>query len=250
MNIKRLFLSTILIIILSVLFFIEPIAQDLNYHNFADSRTIYSVSNFWNVVSNIPYFLVGLYAFYKMYWIKSLKIINEVKVTYFLLFLGVTLVAFGSGYYHLDPNNETLLWDRLPMSIAFMGLFSLVISEFYSIKLGKALIYPLVVAGVSSVVYWYVGELNGDGDLRFYLLVQFLPILLMPIIFIFFKGSFTLTRGYWWLLFFYILAKIFEYFDKEVFELLQIISGHSLKHIISAIGLWILVIVFEKRVRV
>ena len=250
MNIKRLFLSTILIIILSVLFFIEPIAQDLNYHNFADSRTIYSVSNFWNVVSNIPYFLVGLYAFYKMYWIKSLKIINEVKVTYFLLFLGVTLVAFGSGYYHLEPNNETLLWDRLPMSIAFMGLFSLVISEFYSIKLGKALIYPLVVAGVSSVVYWYIGELNGHGDLRFYLLVQFLPILLMPIIFIFFKGSFTLTRGYWWLLFFYLLAKIFEYFDKEVFELLNIISGHSLKHIISAIGLWILVIVFEKRVRV
>lgn len=76
--------------------FIDPIAQDLNYHNFADSREIYHISNFWNVVSNLPYFFIGFYALYKLILVKKLKVINEIKIAYIVFFMGVTLVSFGS----------------------------------------------------------------------------------------------------------------------------------------------------------
>jgi len=227
--------------------FINAIPQDCNYHDFADARTIFHVSNFWNVVSNLPFLLVGFYGLYKLLIFKSLKILDEVKLAYLLFFIGVTLVAFGSSYYHLDPNNETLLWDRLPMTIAFMALFSFVISEFFSVKIGKILLFPFLALGMFSVFYWFMGELNSCGDLRAYALVQFLPMVIMPIMFLFFKTSFSLTSGYWYLLLCYLLAKIFEYFDGGIYELLGFISGHSLKHMVSALGIYILVRSFEKR---
>jgi len=241
------FIGTITLISFIVIWFIAPIPQDANYHNFADSRNILQVSNFWNVISNVPYFLVGIYAFYKLLSLKSLTIINETKQAYVIFFGGVTLVAFGSGYYHLNPSNETLLWDRLPMTIAFMALFSFVISEFFSLKLGKYLLLPLLFLGMTSVFYWFFSELDNAGDLRAYALVQFLPMLIMPMMFLFFKASFSLVLGYWYLLLCYLLAKVFEHFDSQIYELLGFISGHSLKHIISALGVYILVRTFEKR---
>ena len=55
----------ILIFMMSILTFIvvlnlEPIAQDVNYHNFIDSREVFDVSNFWNVASNILVIYVGI----------------------------------------------------------------------------------------------------------------------------------------------------------------------------------------------
>lgn len=31
-------------------------------------------------------------------------------------YIGVGAVAFGSAYYHLEPNDARLVWDRLPVS--------------------------------------------------------------------------------------------------------------------------------------
>ena len=229
--------------------FLSSIPQESNYHNFADGRTIFNISNFWNVVSNLPFLVVGMYGFYKLLMVKKLKILEEIKMVYLFFFLGVTLVAFGSGYYHLNPNNETLLWDRLPMTIAFMALFSFVFSEFFSLKVGKNLFFPLLFLGMASVLYWFIGELNGQGDLRAYALVQFLPILIMPLLFLFFRASFSFVLGYWYLLLCYLVAKVFEHFDGEIYEFLGVISGHSLKHMISALGIYVLILSFERRER-
>ena len=239
----------VLVALVGVLF-LSPIPQESNYHNFADGRTILTIANFWNVVSNLPFFVVGLYGFYKLLLVKKLKILEELRLLYIFFFLGVMLVAFGSSYYHLNPNNTTLLWDRLPMTIAFMALFSFVLSEFLALKVGKLLFFPLLFLGMASVFYWFIGELNHHGDLRAYALVQFLPMLIMPLLFLFFKASFSLVSGYWYLLLCYLLAKLFEHFDGEIYELLGVISGHSLKHIISALGVYILVVSFEKRDKV
>jgi hypothetical protein len=199
-KIALIFMVVVTLIAMIGLTSVAPIAQDINYHNFADTRDVFHVSNFWNVVSNAPYFVVGLYAFYKLFLLKSLEILDELKIAYVLFFTGVTLVAFGSGYYHLNPSNETLLWDRLPMTIAFMALFSFVIAEFFSIKLGQVLLYPLLLLGMASVFYWFLSELENAGDLRAYALVQFLPMIIMPILFLFFRASFSLISGYWYLL--------------------------------------------------
>jgi hypothetical protein len=100
-----------------------------------------------------------------------------------------------------------------------MAFFAIILSEFVSIKLGKLIFIPLLLFGIFSVVYWFYTEQQGQGDLRIYGLVQFLPILLIPLILIMFPSRFPDTRNYWYLLSCYLLAKIFEASDGPVYGL-------------------------------
>ncbi len=237
----------ILILLVSIVaaltvYSLDPIAQDIKYHQFADKITYFSVSNFWNVVSNIPFLLVGLSGLYSIYYSKKIKFVAGQKAAYVLLFSGISVVFIGSSYYHLRPDNLTLVWDRLPMTVAFMSLFSIIISEFISVKVGKVLLWPLVIAGVYSVYYWH-----REDDLRLYALVQFLPIILIPLILVLFKPVFTHTFGYWLLLLAYVIAKLLEYFDLQIFNILVFISGHSLKHIFAALGVYLVLVTYNHR---
>jgi hypothetical protein len=220
---------------------VPPIAQDVMYHQFSDRNTYLNIPNALNVLSNFFFLFVGCIGLTQVLTNSKLSIVKENIYAYIILFLGVALVSFGSGYYHLNPNNATLVWDRLPMTIAFMGLISIIISEFISIKIGKILLFPLLLVGVLSVVYWYLTEMSGNGDLRPYVIVQFLPVVAIPIILCTYTSRFKKVNHYWWLVATYILAKIFEHFDYVIFEHLVLISGHSLKHISAAIGVFIVI---------
>lgn len=224
-----------------------PIPQDVSYHLFVDTREIWSIPNFWNVITNIPFAIVGLLGLYQLRLPGRLGFLDETRMAYTLLFFGTFLVCIGSSYYHLAPDNQTLVWDRLPMTIAFMSLFSIIISEFVSVRSGKAALLPLLLAGILSVMYWHISELRGEGDLRFYILVQFYPMLAIPIMLICFRSRCTHVQAYWWLLLIYITAKLFEHFDGEVFNILGFISGHSLKHLTAALGLYVLLVFYQKR---
>ncbi len=221
------------------LFFFAPIEQNSDYHNFSDAHHFLNIPNFWNVISNLPFLFVGLLGVFKI------KSIAEYKSQYFLFFFGVSLVAFGSAYYHWNPNNNTLVWDRLPITIAFMSLFSIIISEFIDVNKGRQLLFSLISIGLLSVLYWVI-----FNDLRFYLLVQLLPMLAIPVILLFFKSKFNLTGGYWLLLVAYIFAKVFEFFDNQINDFLGIISGHSLKHLMAAAGIFILYYSYIKRKKI
>ncbi len=165
--------------ILSVFLF-QPIAQDPVYHHFADSRQYAGIPNFWNVISNFPFVVVGILALYCLVKRKPQGMFQELFINKLTFFLGIFLTGIGSSYYHLHPANETLLWDRLPMTISFMAFFSIIIGEMISLKAGKAFLVPLLVIGIVSVLYWHITEGKGRGDLRLYGLVQFLPMLLTP----------------------------------------------------------------------
>ena len=49
----------ITIVVAIVALFVPPIPQDPNYHSFADLRALLGIQNFSDVVSNVPFFLVG-----------------------------------------------------------------------------------------------------------------------------------------------------------------------------------------------
>lgn len=231
------------IVALVGVFFVKPISQDLAYHNFVDNNEIFGIPNFWNVISNLPFLIVGVWGLIKL---RTLTILEEMGVAYWILFFGVSMVAFGSGYYHLDPNNHTLVWDRLPMTIAFMSLFSIIISEFVDERRGALLLIPLLVIGAASVFYW-----QWSDDLRFYALVQFLPIIMIPIILFCYPTLFVNITGYWLLLIAYVFAKILEYYDSQIFTLTAgVMSGHAIKHVAAAIGMYLLLRSFGNRVRV
>jgi hypothetical protein len=224
-----------------------PLVQDVNYHLFVDTRMIWSVPNFWNIVSNTPFVLVGLLGLYKLRSAGKLKIIDDNNIAYTLLFFGTLLVGFGSSYYHLAPDNQTLVWDRLPMTITFMALFSIIISEFISVRYGRTLLLPLILAGILSVAYWHFSEIRGESDLRLYAFVQFYPMLAIPIILVCFRSRCTHAYTYWWLLLAYIAAKLFEHFDAAVYNSLGFISGHSLKHLAASLGMYVLLASYQKR---
>lgn len=228
----------------------DPIAQDPEYHQFADQRTILGIPHFWNVVSNLPFLIVGAMGIISIFQPGRITFISDIKPAYVLLFTGVALVGLGSGYYHLAPGNETLVWDRLPMAFAAMALFAIIIGEYASLRISQFLLWPLAIFGAFSVIYWHFTESAGHGDLRLYALVQFLPMLLIPLLILMFNPRFNNSRGYWVLMLAYLLAKILEHFDAPVFNSIGIISGHTMKHIAAALGLSFLLYSYRIRQRV
>lgn len=243
-------LSLIALITLSLVittFLHEPIAQDLSYHQFKDTRGLAGIPNVFNVTSNLAFLFVGLLGLYKLLITKSLQINNDFKLAYLLLFASLGMVAFGSAYYHLSPANQTLAWDRLPMALVFMSFFSIIIYEYISPRYGKIILLPAILLGMASVIYWALTEERGAGDLRPYILIQFLPVVLTPVILLFFQPENSSAKGYWWLLLTYLLAKLFEHYDAQIMITTGIISGHSLKHLMAALGFYLLLKSYEKR---
>ena len=208
----------------------SPIEQNEDYHNFSDTLIIGGIPNFWNVISNIPFLIVGLFG------ILRLKKMGRVNFQFLTFFIAISFLAIGSGYYHFNPNSSRLVWDRLPMTIAFTALMSIVISEFIDFKKGKLLLWPLLILGIISIVYWVKLD-----DLRLYALVQFYPIIAIPVILILFKSEEHSPYGFWLLLISYIIAKLFETYDFEIHKTLKLLSGHSLKHLSASVGVYLLI---------
>src|SRR5688572_10378412 len=234
---------------IAAIFFVEPIPQDHAYHNFADTRTILHIPNCCNVLSNLPFIIIGLAGMVAISSKKLPGMFPELKPAYLIFFAGIFFTGFGSAYYHLEPNNATLLWDRLPMTIAFMAFFAIIIGEFTSLKMARKLLLPLLLIGAASVLYWHFTESAGHGDLRFYALVQFLPIILIPLIMLLFKAK-TNTNLYTWLVIAaYLIAKLFETYDDQIFEFTKQISGHTLKHFAAALApLLFLIGLFKRKI--
>ena len=232
------------------IFFFDRIPQDLAYHHFADDRMLFSIPNYWNVISNLPFLLIGIIGVYILTKKKLSVVDSMLSVNYLMFFSGVFLTGAGSSYYHLHPNNDTLLWDRLPMTISFMSFFTIIIGEYVNIKAGKTLLFPLLITGVISVMYWYVTETLERGDLRMYVLVQFLPLLLIPFILLLFRSPFNGGLYIWLMILAYALSKTFESYDASVFNVGGVISGHSIKHFMAALAPVILLVGLFKRSKI
>lgn len=229
-------LVIVTIVMVAVAFVLtSPYPQDPAYHRFADTRTILAISNFWNVMSNLPFLLVGLWGLVFMGRYGTVTCLDGSQSAYLVFFTGILLTAFGSGYYHLAPANEPLVWDRLPMTIGFAGLFSIIIAEFVSVRAARRLLIPLLLVGYASVEYWAYTESRGAGDLRPYAVMQFLPMLLIPIILLTRRPAIGATKYYWIMLLFYVVAKIFEQLDAIFYAAGGLLSGHSIKHLFAAL---------------
>lgn len=220
------------ILMLMVLFSFDRIPQDPNYHLFVDTETRLGLPNFWNVVSNLPFLGVGVFAFWRLPRLMN----QECLQAYVVLCLGVTLVAFGSAYYHHLPSNGTLLWDRLPMTVAFMALFAMLLSERVIVAHQTMTLFFLVFFGIAAALYWAWTESCDKGDLRPYVAVQFLPIICIPLIVALFPSKYLSNRFLMYAFAWYLLAKGLEHGDHDIQHLVGFIGGHPLKHIAAALA--------------
>jgi len=249
-KIKLLILVLICLAAFAAMFFVKPIPQDEAYHNFADQREILGIPNFWNVISNIPLFLVGLIGTIVGIKKKWVGFDTPAYGAYLLFFIGVGFIGLGSAYYHLNTNTSTLFWDRLPMALSFMAFFSVIITEHVDEKLGRIMLWPLIVLGFGSVLYWHWSEQSGSGDLRPYALVQFLPIVLIPFIVVTCQSRYTRSKNLYVVLLAYLAAKLAEHFDSFLCAFGGILSGHSLKHFLAALAAYWLLRMLWLRIKI
>ena len=229
-----------------VLLCLSPVILNPAYHLFADSRALLGIPHFFNVVTNLAFILVGFLGL--AFLVRrggSGDIFRErrERVAYYILFIGMVLTGLGSSWYHLEPGFGRLFWDRVPMILIFMPIFSIVITERISLRGGTVLLFPLIILGLASVIYWrFCG-----GDQRFYGLVQFYPMLAIPLILLLFSPRYTRAGYFWGVIGWYGVAKLCELFDGPIYGLGGIISGHSLKHLFAALGVWWIVLMLKGR---
>ena len=218
-----------------------PIPQWAGYHAFADARGWLGLPNTENVLSNLPFALIGLWG-----WRVHSRSTGAHRRVWLGFSLALFATALGSALYHWAPGNGALVFDRLPIAWACALLTCALLAERVDTRwaCAPALTAATLVA-TAAVAWWWLGERHGGGDLRPYLFVQFLPMLLAPVaIWLKLPARTTdaLRNGDWWaVLGLYAAAKLMELADQLVLAALAFTSGHTLKHLLAATAaLWLL----------
>ena len=251
---RRLGLRVLLVVTVAILvvdFMLPRIPQPQSYHAFADQRSFLGVPHFADVVSNAPFAIFGLWGLifllrYSPEEVQKRFLDRRERWFYIIISIGIFLTAFGSGYYHLDPGNDRLVWDRLPMTIVFMSFVAALIAERISLRAGLWLLPVLLVIGMSSVLQWYISEMRGAGDLRFYATVQVYSVIFV-LLALLFPSPYTRRSDLLVIAGFYILAKVLETLDKPIFSLGHIVSGHTLKHLAAAMAGYSILRMIDRR---
>ncbi len=212
-------------------FLLPAVPQPLAYHDFADQRHAFGIDNFLDVVSNAAFLCAGLAGLFVVFSGRARFEFAAERWPYAVFFLGILLTAVGSVWYHLAPDNESLFWDRLPMTVAFMGLVSGQIVDRVGVRAGLALLGPLLLVGVASVVYWIVTERMGAGNVLPYALLQGYAVVIVLILAALLPSRYTGGTDLYFVFGWYALAKVLEMLDVEVLEYSHVVSGHTLKHV-------------------
>jgi hypothetical protein len=228
---------------------VPALPQPLSYHAFADCRAFWGIPNFLNVLSNLPFLVGGAWGL-ALVWKGGGRFIDQrEQLPYLVFFLGAALTCFGSAYYHAAPDNPRLVWDRLPMTLGFAGLVSAALAERVDLRLGLHALWPLLLLGVITVIYWYATERLGRGNLIPYAAYQAWSIVAIVWVIVTYPARRYSHGGLLaWAAVWYGLAKVFETFDLQVYRLLAgSVSGHTIKHLLAAGAVFAVVRQLQRR---
>jgi hypothetical protein len=221
-----------------VLVALPPWPQDPGYHHFADTRTFLGIPNALNVLTNLAFLIVAAIAARTRPRFAPGDRLLPVRI----FALGLALTSIGSAIYHAFPSDRTLVLDRAGMVVAFMALVAILIGDYA----GTAVYETLAVAelaGIGSIAVWIFAN-----DLRLYGVVQGYPPLLLLVLPLFFRSRYTRGSLLAWVFVCYAAAKLFEEYDRPIYDLLRhTISGHSLKHLAAAAAAGMIVVWMGKR---
>ena len=223
--------------------FLPRFGQDPDYHRFADQRTLFGVPNFWDVISNVAFVaagLVGLRAVRRAGVGPGLGLTDRrERAAWLTLFIGAILTGLGSAWYHLDPRNGSLFWDRLPLAVTSVSVGLIVVQERLSLTWARRVLWPVVGFAAFSVLWWSATERTGHGDLRMYSWCLAMPCVAVACC-AFLPSSYTGGRALLVALALYLAARVTELLDHEIMALPLIWSGHTWKHVFAAATVWTL----------
>jgi hypothetical protein len=232
---ERALLAAAVLLVLALVWH-GPIVQWADYHAFADTRPLLGLPNAADVLSNLPFAIVGAWGLAQLARapgggpaLRSWRVFCAALVA----------TAAGSALYHRAPDDAALVADRLPIAWACAALLCAFLAERVAPRWSQpAPLGTALALATAAVLYWGYGAHRGAGDLRPYLVVQFLPMLLVPLALLLRVGAdregHTPDRAWWAVLALYAAAKGAELADRAVFDALGLLSGHTLKHLLAA----------------
>lgn len=233
--VKNIWLVVALTVACSVAALLIPaMPQPPDYHRFVDTRALFGIPNALDVLSNLGFLVAGRLGWGVVFRRETVFATRPERVPYAVFFIGMLLTAFGSSYYHLAPDNERLFWDRLPMTIAFMSLIGAQIVERIDRRLGLRLLGPLLLVGAASVIYWRLTERAGAGNVIPYGILQGYAVMVLLMLAALYPSRYTRAKDLYGVFACYVLAKLLEAFDTQIFAFGNLVSGHTLKHLSAA----------------
>ncbi len=214
-----------------------PLKDPEAYFNFADQRVWLGIPYFGDVVSNLAFLFVGVYWLWVMRGSRPGAGAGAPSFLrrYAVILCWVCILTFlGSSYFHWAPSPETLFWDRLPMSIGFSTIVGLMLSDRVDRDLGWRVTLVLVPLGAFTVIGYAYDWLS----LRPYFILQYGSLLFLLGLSLVRRHGEIRNTMLWSALGFYVLAKVAENLDAQIYSLLGFMSGHNLKHLIAAVALY------------
>lgn len=233
--------------IVLALVLLPPLPQPQDYHRFADARSWLGVPNFLDVVSNLAFMFVAVMGLLSLVRNSSVR---EERLPYILFFLALAAVACGSTWYHLAPDNARLFWDRLPIAVCFAALLSAVIAERLSLRAGLLLLAPLTAIGAGTVWYWLRSEEMRAGNVLPYFAFQLYALLTILLLMRLYPSRYSRGTDIYGVILLYGAALAAELLDSYIYSLGEIISGHTLKHLLAALAAYQLARMLHRRRRI
>lgn len=217
-----------------ILLSVGAIPQYANYHTFADTSPFFGIPNAMDVLSNLPFALAGLWGViaWMRIFVNSQVRIRSADFAYLMFILSILATGFGSAFYHLAPDDARLFWDRLPIALACASLLAAVHAECLCRRadlLASLELIALLILAVASVIWW-----QRTGDLRLYLGLQAMSILLIPIWQWIYQAPRPSRLTFAIAIAFYVVAKLTETYDVAILAQTGGISGHTIKHLLAS----------------
>jgi hypothetical protein len=209
----------------------HPVINGPSFHRYADARAIFGIPYFGDVISNLPFVLVGLAGLFA-----ARRVVGLPRGLVALFFAGILGIGVGSGVYHVHPMDETLAFDWLPIVLSLGWLSALLLADRVDRRAGRIAAVVLPLAAIASVVWWWAGGgTSAGGDMRWYAFLQLLFVALVPVILLLYPRG-HLDRTYLLLgVGCFILARVVHSVDHDVLAVTGI-SGHTMKHLVAALA--------------
>ena len=224
-----------------------PLPEPALFRTFVDERDIAGIPFFWNVVSNVPLLFVGAWGLYVISRPDEAMFVEPMeKWAYGISFGAVALAGICSAYFHLAPDPDRLMWDRLPIALGFMALLSAAIAERVSVPAGVRALAPLLVAGAASVLYWRWSMVRGTENIVPYAIVQY-GALAAIVVLAAMRSRYTRGADLFVVAGIYAAAKLAELLERQIYAAGELLSGHTLKHFLAALAVWWLLRMLQLR---
>ena len=204
------------------------------YHHFADQRGWLGLPFAADVLSNLPFALMGAWGGLQLWRLRRGRLGAVQRGLAALFFIGLVLTAACSSLYHWAPHDPGLCIDRLGMSLAFAGLLGLAVADRISDRAGvaTAVVVALAAPATALVALW-------AANMTPWAVLQGAGLLLLAVLAARPKVRGALGFSIAAVIACYALAKGLEVADHALFDLTHgVLSGHTAKHLVAAFAAW------------